>query len=97
MPIHPTEQAIRALTHRLRAAAAESWDADRCEIEARSLFAEMRQRGWAYLAEAASWHHRPRRRFADPAVIAARASEAREAIRANRPTTSNLTDKGATA
>lgn len=84
MPIPATEQAIQALTCRIRTAVEESWDNDRCEIEARAFFAELRQRGWAYLVEAADWRHRARRRFADPAVVAAKAAEAREAIRANR-------------
>jgi hypothetical protein len=75
------EQAVAALAARLRRAVDETWDTDRCTVEARSYLAEMRNRGWVWEPAAAGWKHRPRKPIAAPDVIASSIQEMRQAVR----------------
>lgn len=77
------DSAAETLALRLRDAAVEAWDLDRCALEARGFIAELRHRGWSANPDS-DWRPRTHRPAADPGHVATVASEARAAIRANR-------------
>lgn len=70
----------KELARRLRLAVTDGWDTDRCELEATSFFAELRQRGWHDNPDA-DWRRTPRTASTPGETARAALTEARTAIR----------------
>lgn len=77
-------EATRALAARLRKAAVNGHDEDRCQAEAEAFIGELTRRGWHYrpLDAAPTWQQRATP--ADPEAVERAAAEARRAIRERR-------------